>query len=88
MDAVARRLRPLRLIACAAAVGHDADGHCRPRRRVRKDARDIPTEAATMMRKLLVGMALVAILCAVGASGYAFGKYLKERERIADVRGD
>ena len=41
-----------------------------------------------MMRKLLVGMALVAILCAGGASGHAFGKYLKERERIADVRGD
>ena len=34
-----------------------------------------------MVRKILVGMALVAILGAVGASGYQFGKYLKERER-------
>ena len=34
-----------------------------------------------MGRKFLVGMALVAILGAVGASGYQFGKFLKERER-------
>jgi hypothetical protein len=38
-----------------------------------------------MFRKLLVGLALVAVLCALGASGYQFGKYLKERERAADV---
>ncbi len=34
-----------------------------------------------MGRKILVGMALVAILGAVGASGYQFGKFLKARER-------
>ena len=39
-----------------------------------------------MFRKILVGLALVAILCAVGASGYQFGKYLRERDRIADVQ--
>ena len=39
-----------------------------------------------MLRKILVGMALVAILCAVGASGYQFGKYLRERDRVADVQ--
>ena len=36
-----------------------------------------------MARKFLLGMALVAILGAVGASGYQFGKFLKERERAA-----
>jgi hypothetical protein len=41
-----------------------------------------------MMRKILVGMALVAILGAVGASGYQLGKHLKERDRAADVRPD
>ena len=39
-----------------------------------------------MMRKILVGMALVAILGAVGASGYQLGKCLKERDRAADAR--
>ena len=34
-----------------------------------------------MGRKIVVGMALVAILGAVAASGYQFGKFLKERER-------
>ena len=34
-----------------------------------------------MMRKILVGMALAAILCAVGATGYQFGKSLKQHER-------
>lgn len=39
-----------------------------------------------MGRKILVGMALVAILGAVGASGYQFGKFLKERERAEAMR--
>lgn len=39
-----------------------------------------------MVRKILVGMALVAILGAVGASGYQFGKFLKERERAEATR--
>ena len=39
-----------------------------------------------MVRKILVGMALVAILGAVGASGYQFGKFLKERERAEAAR--
>lgn len=34
-----------------------------------------------MGRKIVVGLALVAILGAVAASGYQFGKFLKERER-------
>ena len=34
-----------------------------------------------MGRKILLGMALVAILGAVGASGYQSGKFLRERER-------
>lgn len=41
---------------------------------------------ASMGRKILVGMALVAILGAVGASGYQFGKFLKERERAEATR--
>ena len=28
------------------------------------------------MKKILVGLALVAILCAVGGAGYQFGQYL------------
>lgn len=39
-----------------------------------------------MGRKILVGMALVAILGAVCASGYQFGKFLKERERAEAVQ--
>ncbi|MBN8480855.1 MAG: hypothetical protein J0L88_04605 [Xanthomonadales bacterium] len=29
-----------------------------------------------MVNKLLVGLLAVAIACAIGASGYAFGRYL------------
>jgi hypothetical protein len=39
-----------------------------------------------MGRKIVVGMALVAILGAVAASGYQFGKFLKERERAEATR--
>lgn len=39
-----------------------------------------------MVRKIVVGMALVAILGAVGAGGYQFGKFLKERERAESTR--
>ena len=39
-----------------------------------------------MMRKILVGMALVAILCVVGATGYQFGKHLRQQERAAAVQ--
>lgn len=53
-----------------------------------KDARNLRADAMAMMRKILVGMALVAILGAVGASGYQLGKYLRERDRAADVRPD
>ncbi|QIL21181.1 YdgA family protein [Thermomonas sp. HDW16] len=31
------------------------------------------------MKKILVGLALVAILCAVGGAGYRFGQYLADR---------
>ena len=33
-----------------------------------------------MGRKFLVGMALVAILCAVGAAGFRLGKHLRQVE--------
>ena len=39
-----------------------------------------------MARKILVGLALVAIACAVCASGYQLGKYLKERERATAMQ--
>ena len=39
-----------------------------------------------MGRKIVVGMALVALLGAVAASGYQFGKFLKERERAEATR--
>ena len=32
------------------------------------------------MKKLLLGMALVAILCMVGAAGYRFGQHLAQCE--------
>lgn len=32
------------------------------------------------MKKILLGMALVAILCLVGAAGYRFGQHLAQRE--------
>jgi hypothetical protein len=51
-------------------------------------ARNIHAMQGTVMgRKILVGMALVAILGAVGASGYQVGKFLKERERAEAARG-
>ena len=34
-----------------------------------------------MAKKILLGMAMVAMLCAIGAAGYRFGKALRERER-------
>ena len=40
-----------------------------------------------MGRKIVVGIALVAILGAVAASGYQFGKFLKERERAEATSG-
>jgi len=39
-----------------------------------------------MGRKILLGMVLVAILGAMGASGDQFGKFLKERERAEATR--
>ena len=32
------------------------------------------------MKKILLGMALVAILCMVGAAGYRLGQHLAQRE--------
>jgi hypothetical protein len=32
------------------------------------------------MKKLLLGMALVALLCMVGAAGYRFGQHLAQCE--------
>ena len=32
------------------------------------------------MKKILLGMALVAILCVVGAAGYRLGQHLAQRE--------
>ncbi len=32
------------------------------------------------MKKILLGMALVAILCMVGTAGYRFGQHLAQRD--------
>lgn len=34
-----------------------------------------------MAKKIVVGMLLVAMLCAIGGAGYQFGKYLRQQER-------
>ncbi len=33
------------------------------------------------MKKFLIGFALVAILCMVGAAGYRFGQHLAQQEK-------
>ncbi len=33
------------------------------------------------MKKFLVGFALVAVLCMVGAAGYRFGQHLAQQEK-------
>ena len=89
MDAIADGLRALRLSVlrvAAQAIGHDADGHCRIRAATRRLWAPSRCGSDAMFRKILIGLALVAMLCAVGASGYQFGKYLRERDRAADVR--
>jgi hypothetical protein len=35
-----------------------------------------------MFRKIVVGLAVFAIACAIGASGYQFGKYLRQHDRV------
>lgn len=40
-----------------------------------------------MFRKILIGMALVAIGCAIAGAGYKTGQALKERERAAATDG-
>lgn len=35
-----------------------------------------------MFRKFVVGLAVFAIACAIGASGYQFGKYLKHHDQV------
>ena len=37
------------------------------------------------MKKILLGMALVAILCVVGAAGYRLGQHLAQREAAQDT---
>lgn len=37
------------------------------------------------MKKLLLGMALVAILCMVGAAGYRLGQHLAQRQATQDT---
>ena len=41
------------------------------------------TAVALAMKKILIGLALVAILCAVGGAGYRFGQYLADRDAVA-----
>lgn len=36
------------------------------------------------MKKILVGLALVAILCMVGGAGYRFGQYLADVDAHAE----
>jgi len=33
-----------------------------------------------MFKKFVIGLALVTVACSIAGSGYAFGKYLKQRE--------
>lgn len=33
------------------------------------------------MKKILIGFALVAILCMVGGAGYRFGQYLADKDQ-------
>jgi hypothetical protein len=40
-----------------------------------------------MFRKILIGMALVAIGCALAGAGYKAGQALAERAQAADARG-
>lgn len=35
------------------------------------------------MKKILIGVALVAILCMVGGAGYRFGQYLAHKDQAA-----
>jgi hypothetical protein len=39
------------------------------------------------MKKFLVGVALVAILCMVGAAGYRFGQHLGHRDAVGGHAG-
>ena len=39
-----------------------------------------------MFRKIVIGLALVAVACSIAASGYAFGKYLKQRELSSEAQ--
>ncbi len=36
-----------------------------------------------MFKKILIGFAFVAILCAVARSGYEFGRHLAQKDRAA-----
>lgn len=38
-----------------------------------------------MFRKILIGLLMVALACAIAGSGYAFGKYLAQRDRAAET---
>ena len=52
---------------------------CKHHGRDQRDAMDAKT-VETAMKKILVGLAVVAILCMVGGAGYRFGQYLAERD--------
>ncbi len=38
-----------------------------------------------MFRKIFVGLLIVALACAIAGSGYAFGKYLAQRDRAGEA---
>ncbi len=39
-----------------------------------------------MFRKILIGMAAVAIACAIAGAGYKTGQYLAQKERAAQAQ--
>jgi hypothetical protein len=39
-----------------------------------------------LFKKIVIGLALVAVACSIADSGYGFGKYLKQRELASEIQ--